>query len=96
MSAVAPSPLPQQALSFMGPDGRTPSLPWYRWFQNIQTAQAGGLTPAQVNALIAAALIPVNADIANALAIAEEALAEAGGSNAMTFLSLSDIDGYDG
>lgn len=84
--------LPQRGLPVL--EGNNFTLPWYRKLQAFQTTQNGGLTPAQVEALIAAALVPIEAEIANALAIAEEALAEAGGSNALTFLAMAELDGY--
>jgi hypothetical protein len=93
MSAVAPSPLPIKALTFLGDDKATVSLAWYRWFQGLQIAQQSSLTPAQVEAMIAADLKPIQAEIDD-LQAQIDALGD--GSNLLAYVALAELDGYGG
>jgi hypothetical protein len=69
------------------------ALPWYRWLQQVQDAAASGLTPAQVEALIAAAIVPIQAEIDT---LAAEIAALDVGADLYGLVAISELDGYGG
>jgi hypothetical protein len=86
--------LPQRTLPIA--EGNAFTLYWYRFFQDLSTSAGSGVTLAQVEALIAAVVAALEAEIAAVQAIAEDALAQAGGLNVLSLLALSELDGYGG
>lgn len=66
------------------------TLSWVRWFQQLSVQSGGTLTPAQVEAMIVAALTPVLADIA---ALQADVAALEGGMTVFGLLAVAELDG---